>query len=131
MWKNLLVQTRREKRGSIDGVNLFFGALLGANLGSLNGLSINDYAMLIILLAGTVMILRMFTLSERRIYATASLAVYVAVVAAFLIPPDSLDGLPAADRARLGVTLAIWLVTILLVELYPTRDPESPRSGAR
>ncbi len=120
MWKSLWVQTPREKRGMLDGINLFFGALLGANLGTLNGLSALDYAHIIVLLAGTVVTLRIFSTTERRIHAYILLTLYVLFIGHRLfIDYEDLQGLTTADRDRLAITLLIWLVSVVLAELTP------------
>jgi hypothetical protein len=118
----LLTQTEREKSATIDGLGLFFGALLGANLGTLDGLGLYDYGVVICGLAFTVIALRLFSTSERRGYAYSLLALYVAMIATFLYfrrPP----GLAPDDAARLMVTLGVWLAAVLFVELHPTRTP--------
>jgi hypothetical protein len=69
--------TRRDKIGGIDGLNLFFGALLGANLGTLEGLALRDYVNFIVILAGTVMTIRMLSISERRWMMLGTLALLV------------------------------------------------------
>jgi hypothetical protein len=127
MLKTAFVQTRREQRSSLDGVNLFFGALIGANFGSLNGVELREYALLVMLLAGAVVTLRIFTSSERRGYAFMLLALYVVVVAQFLLwPPRGLDGLSPADRQRLAVTMAIWLGTTMMTFYTPVREVPRP-----
>jgi len=81
---------------------------------------------LILVLGGAVMTLRIFSTSERRLYAYAMLAFYVAVVALFLFGTSRPAGLAPADAERLGVTLAIWLGMVLVVEeFYPTVAPEA------
>jgi len=65
------------KVGSIDGLNLFFGALLGANLGTMQSLALYQYVKLIIVLAGSVMVLRMISTAEDRRRVFAVLALYV------------------------------------------------------
>ena len=123
MWKKAFVQTRREQRSSLDGINLFFGALLGANLGSLNNLELAEYAGLVIMLAGAVVTLRVFTTSERRSYAFMLLGLYVLITALYLFdPPSQFDGLAAADRHRLAVTLGIWLATTVMTFYSPIRE---------
>ena len=120
-------QTPGEKLGMVDGTNLFFGALLGANLGTLEALPLLDYAVLIVILAGTVVTLRQFSTSERRLYAYGLLGTYVVLIAYFLYGPgDVLDTLPARDRDRLAVTLGVWLGAILLAESVPTRPARAP-----
>jgi len=119
--KGLWTQTPREKAATVDGINLFFGALLGANLGTLDGLGLYDYGKVIFILAGTVMALRIFSTTERRAYAYGLLGGYVLLVALFLylLKRDPV-GISPADIDRLIVTLTIWLGSVLLVEIYPT-----------
>ena len=122
--------TRREKAGTIDGIGLFFGALLGANLGTLGALPLYEYVKLILLLAGMVVAIRMVSTSERRLYALGTLALYVGLVAAMLFLPGlKPEGLSEADLNRLVATLAVWLGATLLVEFYPTRDPLEPNGS--
>ena len=66
--KDLFRSTSGGKTGAIDGLNLFFGALLGANLGSIQGMSLPYYVELIFLLAAVVMTVRMLSTSPRRTY---------------------------------------------------------------
>ena len=122
--KQLIRYTPGEKAGSVDGLNLFFGALLGANLGTMQSLRFADYAKLVVLLAGTVIVLRMISTSERRLKVLALVAVYVALVGAnFFLPAFKPKGMPDADLYKLVATLAIWLIFILVAELTPMREP--------
>jgi len=124
MFQRLLRTTPGGKAGSIDGLNLFFGALLGANLGTMQALEIREYVTLVVLLAGTVMVLRMLSTSERRGYILGLVAVYVVIFVAILLflPPK---GMSTGDLHRLVATLAIWVLCILGAELSPVDDPES------
>jgi hypothetical protein len=128
MWKTAFVQTRREQRSSLDGVNLFFGALIGANFGSLSGVGLVHYSLLVVLLAGAVITLRVFTTSERRGYAFMLLGTYILAVSHFLFwPPRGLDDLAEVDRHRLAVTMAIWLGATLLTYYTPVHEaPQKP-----
>ena len=126
--KQIFRSTPGGKTGAIDGLNLFFGALLGANLGSMQHMALFDYGQLIVLLAGTVMVLRMLSTSERRIYMLTTLAFYVALVTAILLVPAlQPKGLPLDDLHRLVVTLAVWVLFVLAAELSPVREPEPGR----
>jgi hypothetical protein len=119
--------TKREQLGTIDGINLFFGALLGANLGTLDALPLFEYVKLILLLVGLVVTIRMVSTSERRWYALLTLAVYVILVAGVLFLPGlQPEGMSEPDLHRLVATLAIWLGVTMLVEFYPT--VESPNN---
>ena len=119
--KHLFRNTPGGKTGAIDGLNLFFGALLGANLGTMQALDLPQYIELVVLLAGTVMVLRMLSTSERRTYMLVLVGIYIAIIGVLLVflPPK---GLPAADLHRLTVTLAIWVACILGAELSPVHD---------
>ena len=66
--KDLLRSTSGGKAGAVDGLNLFFGALLGANLGTIQGMGAFYYVVFITLLAGMVMTVRMLSTSPRRTY---------------------------------------------------------------
>lgn len=108
------------RMGSIDGLNLFFGALLGANLGTLDQLRLVDYVKLTVLLAGTVMTLRMISTSERRLYALGVGAFYALLLGALVLVPDlKPEGLGDQDLHRLVATMAIWMIFVLAIELTP------------
>ena len=127
MW-NLLAYTAAEKRGMVDGIGLFFGALLGTNLGSIGDLSKGEYAILIVLLAGTVMSLRIFSTTDRRWHGYLLLSMYSLVVYQFLFLSKVGKGIALADRERLAITLAVWLAAVVLAELTPVRElsPNEP-----
>lgn len=122
LMSSMSMQTPREKRGMLDGINLFFGALLGANLGTTQGMPLRDYAELILLLAFTVMTLRIFSTSERRGYAWSLLGMYAAITPLSLYAPKPvIQGLDAATRDHLAVTMAIWVAAVIVAEIFPTR----------
>ncbi len=129
--KSLFTQTRREKAGNVDGINLFFGALLGANLGTTGTLPPMSYAQLVALLVGLVVTIRMVTVSERRRYAYGTLGAYVLLFAAVLLVPGlGIDGLGGADLDRLLLTLGIWVTATVLIDLFPVRDPPAAADRA-
>jgi hypothetical protein len=121
--KNLFRSTSGGKAGAIDGLNLFFGALLGANLGTIQGMTLPYYVELIFLLAAVVMTVRMLSTSPRRMYILACIALYVLIGAAFLLwKPLQPKGVPVADLQRLATTLGIWVMLVLAAEISPVRD---------
>ena len=104
--KSLFLSTEGGKAGAIDGLNLFFGALLGANLGTLDRLPIGEYIKLIVLLAGTVMALRMISTSERRVMMLVVLAVYSLLLVGMVVLPELQPrGMSADDVHRLRQAL--------------------------
>lgn len=117
------------KVGSIDGLNLFFGALLGANLGTIQGMGLFDYFKIIVLLAGTVMVIRMVSTSERRIYMFVNVALYVVLISGLLlVPMFQPKGVAAVDLQRIAVTLAVWVTLVLAAELLPMREASNSAS---
>jgi hypothetical protein len=130
--KSLFVNTPGGKAGALDGLNLFFGALLGANLGTLDPLALGEYVKLVILLAGTVVTLRMVSTSERRLYVLLVLAIYAMLLVALVtIPGMQPEGMATGDLHRLVATLAVWMVFVLLSEFSPMREePPPPAEGA-
>ena len=117
----------RGKVGAIDGLNLFFGALLGANLGTLDRLRLVDYVQLAILLAGTVMAVRMVSTSEQRGLMLGVLSVYaLLLVCLVLIPGAKPDAMALDDLHRLVATLAVWVIFILGIELSPLHQAPAP-----
>src|SRR3954454_2340942 len=104
--KHIFRNTPGGKAGAIDGLNLFFGALLGANLGTMQMLVLPQYIELVLLLAGTVMVLRMISTSERRTCVLVLVGVYGLLLAGLLLflPPK---GMHPADLHRLVATLGI------------------------
>lgn len=127
---SIWLHSKREKLGNVDSINLFFGALLGANLGTVGDMPLTNYVQLIALLAALVMAIRMAVVSERRLYAYASLGFLLAIfLAILLIPATRPDGLDPADINRLVATILIWVAATALVEFYPTYDTEEDQAG--
>ena len=119
--KSWFRNTAGGKVGTIDGLNLFFGALLGANLGTMDAMPLADYLKTIVLLAGTVVVLRMLSTSEQRVKMLVVLGVYVAVIASMvLVPSLQPTGMAPGDFQRLVATLAVWLVLVLATEFLPS-----------
>jgi uncharacterized membrane protein YqgA involved in biofilm formation len=118
------------KDGAIDGLNLFFGALLGANLGTLTGLRLVDYVQLATMLAVAVLALRMASATEKRGKMAVVLAACAGVLVALaLLPTARPQGMSAEDMNRLVATLGVWLVFVSVLELSPAKDAkENPPS---
>jgi hypothetical protein len=117
------------KAGSIDGLNLFFGALLGANLGTIQGMALFDYFKVIVLLAGTVMVIRMVSTSERRVYMLVNVVLYVVLIGGFLlVPMFQPKGVATVDLQRIAITLGVWVTLVLASELMPMREAANPES---
>jgi len=118
--RRFLTSTAGGKAGTIDGLNLFFGALLGANLGSLGRMNLIVYVELVVLLGGLVMALRMLSTSPRRRMMLVTIGIYVLLLASTLFVPGLQPrGMDPVDHHRLLATLAIWIVFAVAAELSP------------
>jgi uncharacterized membrane protein len=127
--RKYLTNTEGGKAGTIDGLNLFFGALLGANLGTLDKMSLPAYVQLIVLLAGMVIALRMVSTSPRRGMMLSVIAIYVVLLAGIaLVPALHPEGMNVGDLHRLAATLAIWIAFVLGAELTPMEKPKEGTS---
>lgn len=115
------------RAGAIDGLNLFFGALLGANLGTLQGLKLVHYLQVVSLLAALVIALRIVSTAEDRRRPLFVLAGYVALLIGLALFPDLAPfGLVKEDLHRLLATLGIWIGLGLIIELSPTNEVAKP-----
>lgn len=127
--RKLFGAAKGRKEGAMDGLNLFFGALLGANLGTITGLKLVTYVQLIVLLVSTVMALRIFSMSDKRLFGGVMLALYVAALVALVsLPALQPSGLANADLNRLVATLIIWIAMVVLLEVFSR--PAAPAGDA-
>ena len=131
MWRTLLgidPQTRTEKRASVNGLNLFFGALIGANLGSLEQLALQDYTLLISMICVIVLYIQLAPVARQRWLYLGILVMTVALLYVLLLTPQGLQFFK--DRPRpaphLFVTICIWLLSVAYVELRPLARSEAP-----
>lgn len=120
--KQFLMTGRGSREGAMDGLNLFFGALLGANLGTLEGLKLVSYVQLATLLAGTVMALRIVSTAEQRGRALIVLGIYgLLLVALVKVPALAPRGMETDDLNKLVATLAVWMSFVLILEFVASR----------
>ena len=125
--KSWISRTRQHRAGAMDGLNLFFGALLGANLGTLEGLKLVHYLGMIAVLAARVMALRMISTSDRRAPAIALLGFYGVVLVAVAVSPGLRpEGLLVDDLNKLVATMAVWIFLAMIIELAPVSEQAAP-----
>jgi hypothetical protein len=114
------LRSEAEKKSTVDGINLFFGALLGANLGSVHGMPNLHYLIMILMLASIVIALRVLSSSDRRSHTLTSIIGCLAGLGAFLFL--SAEGLDPEARAKLLLTTAVWVACVIGTELWPIRS---------
>jgi hypothetical protein len=126
MWRGIVgleEQTRAEKRAAVTGSNLFFGALIGANLGSLQVLPIGDYLLIIITISLIVLYIHLAPVARKRWSVIAHLALTVAGLWVLLISPVGASLFQANRPApHLFATICFWLVSVAWLELRPVRS---------
>jgi hypothetical protein len=131
MWRTLLgidPQTRAEKRASVNGLNLFFGALIGANLGSLEQLALRDYTLLISMICLIVLYIQLAPVARQRWLYLAILLMTVVGLYVLLLTPQGLRFFENRPRPapHLFVTICVWLFSVAYVELRPLAKNEAP-----
>jgi hypothetical protein len=122
----LFGQTEAERTAYRNGLSLFFGALLGANLGFLQGMTLPQYVTAVALLAGTVMAFLLVGRARSRRYALATMAIYAAFLAYAYFRAGLFAGIASHSVDQLFVTLAMWIGAMAIVELTPLL-PDSSR----
>ncbi len=112
--------TAAERARGMDAVNLFFGALLGANLGTFGQLPLVGYVQMVAMLAGSVIAIQSALHARSRRRAGLVLGLYALLLGgALLVPGLRPEGSAPGDFARTVVTLAIWLVLAGSMKLFP------------
>lgn len=127
MWRRFLgleEQTRAEKRAQLNGINLFFGALIGANLGSLERLPIHEYMLIVAVVCMIAIYIQVAPVARKRWPTVATLAGTVAGLYILLVSPMSERVFDQGIRPgpHLFFTIALWLVSVVMVEVRPLAD---------
>ena len=128
-WRRLLgfdTQTLAEKRAALNGVSLFFGALIGANLGMTTDLPLRDYALIIAVVCTIVLYLYLAPVARRRFSAMATLLALVGSLYLLLIHEIGetvFEGIRPSPH--IFVTICFWVASILIVELRPVEKETS------
>jgi len=118
---------RGRREGAMDGLNLFFGALLGANLGTLDGLKLVTYVQLVTVLAGTVIALRLLSTAERRAPVFVLLGLYLLLLLGMIkVPQMRPQGMAPDDLNRLVATLFVWLAFSAIIGIASRRFEREP-----
>ena len=127
MISKLISYAGDERRATISGVNLFFSALLGANLGTLGDVPLDQYLQLTIILVGAVTAILTIAITRRRSMAIWSgLAVALLIFAIAFLPGRRMGEL-ADDFQRMAITLGVWLIMLLVVRFTPEAGEKAER----
>ena len=133
LWRRLLgldAQTLAEKRAALNGVSLFFGALIGANLGMTTGMPLRDYALIVAVMCTLILYLYIAPVARRRLSAVAILLALLGGLYLLLIHDL---GAAAFDGARpsphIFITICFWVASTLVVELRPIEESLAESTG--
>ena len=129
MISKLISYAGDERRATISGVNLFFSALLGANLGTLGDVPLDQYLQLTIILVGAVTAILTIAITRRRsmaIWSGLAVALLIFVIA-FVVGRRM--GELADDFQKMAITLGVWLVMLLVVRFTPEAVPQPEQAA--
>jgi hypothetical protein len=118
-------QTPAEKRAMSNGVNLFFGALIGANLGTLDGMTLSDYTLIIAVVCLIVMYIQLAPVARKRWTYLGILGGLTGLLYVLLIDPhgEALFRGRTRPPPHLFVTISFWLASVDSIELRPLAKP--------
>ena len=105
-----------EYQANVDGLNLFFGAVLGVVMATTDRLATMDFAITLAATASLVVTLLYISSSRHRLMYAVMATVLL------LLLPRALGQLlhdPAGVPPHLQPTLLVWLAFIILVEFAP------------
>lgn len=134
-WRRLVGledQTLAEKRAALSGISLFFGALIGANLGTIEQLALADYILLIATICLIVLYIHLAPVARKRWSNLAHLLALVLVLYLLLVH-DAGAAFFQGPRPtpHIFATICFWLASLAIVELRPlaARPRGTPRSS--
>lgn len=131
-WLGLDAQTIAEKRAALNGVSLFFGALIGANLGSTERMPLTDYAVVVAVVCMIVLYLYLAPVARRRWANAANLLLLVGGLYMLLIHDIGAAAFEGPrPSAHIFVTICFWITSVLLFELRPIAEASNDREEKR
>jgi hypothetical protein len=116
--------TAGEYRANINGLNTFFGAVLGFVISAIDFLDPFRFAYLLLLLSGVVISILYIHGSPHRIGYALMTLVFVAVLPR-IAEPTIPDG--AEFPGKIQATLAVWTLMTIFVEFMPREREDDKR----
>ncbi|MEO9601424.1 hypothetical protein [Parasphingorhabdus sp.] len=115
--------TQREYEATINALNIFFGAIIGVSLGNITEIPMDEYVVLLVVIAALVSSILLATYTHRRIWNSIMLVGFLLI--AWYLESDSSDGLVDFPD-RVLPTLTVWGALAILTEF--SERAENPRS---
>ena len=116
----MMRMSEREYRANLDGMNIFFGAVLGIVLGGTEAMAPLKFAGLLAMSAGMVVSILYISSSRHRLAYAAVAVILIALLPRLL--SDMFE--PGEVSAHLQPTLAVWVAMVIGVEFVPREAPE-------
>lgn len=125
-WRKLFglgEQTSAERKAALNGVSLFFGALIGANMGASDRMPLTDYALIISAVSLIVLYIQLAPVARNRWMNAINLL--GALIGLYLLLIHDIgtavfDG--ERPSAHIFVTICLWVLSLLSIELRPVSD---------
>ena len=114
-----------EYRANINGINMFFGAVLGVVLAGMEKLTQVQFGLALLMLAGNVTSILFITGSRHRVV----YAIYTIIIS--LATPSAIDFMLRTKNAipdKVVPTLLVWTFMTIMVEFWG-RDTASPEDA--
>ena len=119
--------TAGEYRANLQGLNVFFGAVLGVVMAGTERLAPFDYGVMLLLMASLVITIVYISSSPKRLLYSALILVAIALMPEMVtqLIDDRISSL-----AYLQVTLLVWALLAILIEFAPReRDDAATATG--
>lgn len=121
---NIFKLTQREYEATINALNIFFGAIIGVSLGNITEIPLQDYMVLLVVIATMVSSILMVTYTHRPLW--NSIVLTVVFLAAWYAESDSSDQMiDFPDRVL--PTLSVWAGMAIMTE-FSDRNRDSEKS---
>lgn len=129
-WKSFFTASEQEYQASLNGIAIFFGAILGVALGGVEDLDPLAFMTLLVMVSGIVVTILYIPASRHRVAYAAGLLVLLTtilfthrpgdmVLASFPLPPQLIP------------TLIVWTAATILVEFGPRGGGRAEGDAAR
>ena len=116
--------TRAEYGANLNGLNMFFGAMLGLVMAGTERTNNWVFAYTLVMICGVVVCILYVSASTHRLTYAA-----VALVLTGIVPPvidDILRDRGAALPDKVQPTLMVWAIMTVLIEFYPRQRADEP-----
>jgi hypothetical protein len=119
--------TEDDYRANRQGLNIFFGAVLGVVMGKTEKLSAVDFGFVLVMTAALVVLIQRITfgsLASRLFYSVATIAIIFSM-------PELFDSIYRSDKefpVHIQVTLLVWVGMVAVMEFTPRKKVAAPSS---